>query len=300
MNSESQIRFTAGVLALFTVAAITLAWINLRKESSYPVPTDGIRWVERGQQVIADQVEPGGPGARAGVEPGDRLLSVNGRPVTRIETVTQQMYGAGPWSKIDYALERGSVSLQAAPILASQERTFNGWLRLIGLTYLGIGIYVLFRRWTAPGSTHFYIFCLVSFVFCSFHFTGKLNSFDWTIYWGNVAANMLQPALLLHFVLTFPEKADAVKKRTWLIPSIYVPGLLLFAYHTSAVSFSQAGESLLSRLDRLWMAYLAVYFVAAAVVLLHGYSQARRPIVRQQLKWLTRGTILAIAPFTLF
>src|SRR5690242_4603807 len=82
MNSESQIRFTAGVLAVFTVAAITLAWINLRKESSYPVPTDGIRWVERGQQVIADQVEPGGPGARAGVEPGDRLLSVNGRPVT--------------------------------------------------------------------------------------------------------------------------------------------------------------------------------------------------------------------------
>ncbi len=299
MNSESQIRFTAGVLALFTVAAITLAWINLRKEGSYPVPTDGIRWVERGQQIIADQVEPNGPGARAGVQVGDRLLSVNGRPVTRIEALTRQMYSAGAWSKIDYMLARGSVSLQAAPILISQERTFNGWLRLIGLTYLGIGIYVLFRRWTAPGSTHFYIFCLVSFVFCSFHFTGKLNSFDWTIYWGNVAANMLQPALLLHFVLTFPEKADAVKKRSWLIPSIYAPGLFLFAYHTSAIGFSQASEGLLSRLDRLWMAYLAVYFVAAAAVLLHGYSQARRPIVRQQLKWLTRGTILAIAPFTL-
>jgi len=55
--------------------------------------------------------------------------------------------------------------------------------------------------------THFYVFCLVSFIFYAFKFTGKLNQFDWTIYWGNVAAWLLQPALFLHFVLTFPEKA---------------------------------------------------------------------------------------------
>src|SRR5947208_7521331 len=47
------------------------------------------------------------------------------------------------------------------------------------------------------------------------------------------------------------------------------------------------------------MAYLAIYFVGAAAVLLHSYAGARRPILRQQLKWLMRGTILAISPFTL-
>ena len=64
----------------------------------------------------------------------------------------------------------------------------NQGLRLIALIYLGIGLYVLFRRWTAPKSTHFYIFCLVSFVLYSFHSTGKHNAFDWTIFWGNVVA----------------------------------------------------------------------------------------------------------------
>ena len=54
----------------------------------------------------------------------------------------------------------------------------NQGLRLIALIYLVIGLYVLFRRWTAPKSTHFYIFCLVSFVLYSFHYTGKLNAFD--------------------------------------------------------------------------------------------------------------------------
>ncbi|MBO0910803.1 MAG: PAS domain S-box protein [Acidobacteria bacterium] len=300
MNRESQIRFTAGFLALLTVSAVTLAWINVRKESQILVPYDGVRWVERSGAIVADQVEPGGPAARAGIAPGDRLVAVDGRPVSRIEKVTQRMYMVGAWSKITYSLARGSVAFEASPTLGVHEPTFNGLLRLIGLTYLGVGLYVLFRRWTAPGSTHFYILCLVSFVFGSFHFTGKLNAFDWTIYWGNVAANMLQPALLLHFVLTFPEKAQIARKRAWLIPAVYIPGQALLAYHTAAFSFSQASESLLTRLDRLWMAYLGLYFICAAAVLLRSYSRTQKPIVRQQLKWLTRGTILAIAPFTLF
>ncbi|MCU1269538.1 MAG: multi-sensor signal transduction histidine kinase [Acidobacteriaceae bacterium] len=298
MNRDFQIRFTAGFLALFTVAAITLAWINFQKESQFVAPYDGISWVERNNGVFADRVEPEGPGARAGIEPGDRLSAVNGIPVSHVNTLIRQMYGAGAWSKVRYSLQRGSASIDAAPILVAQEHTFNVWLRLIGLIYLGIGLYVLFRRWTAPGSTHFYVFCLVSFVFCSFHFTGKLNAFDRTIYWGNIVANMLQPVLLLHFVLTFPEKYGALRKHRWLATSIYVPGLLLLCYHVLAVASSRASENLLWRLDRLWMAYLAVYFVGAATVLLHSYSMARRPILRQQLKWLTRGTVLAISPFT--
>src|SRR5258708_12549590 len=157
-----------------------------------------------------------------------------------------------------------------------------------------MGFYVLFRRWTAPGSTRFYIFRLVSFVFHSFHFTGRLNSFDWTIYWGNVAANMLQPALLLHFVLTFPEEHIAIRARRWIIPSIYVPGFLLLTYHALAFAFSRASESLRWQLDRLWMAYLALYFVSAAVVLLHSYREARRPFLPHQPKCPPPGPFLPI------
>ena len=53
-------------------------------------------------------------------------------------------------------------------------------------------------------------------------------------------------------------------------------------------------------LDRVQMGYLALFFVIAAAVLWYSYRRASTPILRQQLKWVTRGTILAIAPFTLF
>ncbi|PYT07264.1 MAG: hypothetical protein DMF60_07490, partial [Acidobacteria bacterium] len=89
---------------------------------------------------------------------------------------------------------------------------------------------------------HFYIFCLVSFIFYSFKFSGKLNDFDWTIYWGNVVAWLLQPALFLHFVLTFPEKRNTVSKHRWLIPAIYVPGMLLLGIHIFALRLLKASE----------------------------------------------------------
>src|SRR5205807_2676371 len=53
-------------------------------------------------------------------------------------------------------------------------------------------------------------------------------------------------------------------------------------------------------LDRLWWSYLALFFAASATVLWYSYVRASTPILRQQLKWVTRGTIVAIAPFTLF
>ena len=55
------------------------------------------------------------------------------------------------------------------------DRSLQQALRVIGLIYLAIGFYVLFRRWTAPRATHFYLFCLVSFAWYALKYTGKLD-----------------------------------------------------------------------------------------------------------------------------
>src|SRR5207249_4711124 len=198
------------------------------------------------------------------------------------------------------SLWRQSVPLDSTVILIPAERSLNDWLGMIGVVYLGIGLYVLLRRWTTPSSLLFYIFWLVSFALYSFHYTGKLNQFDWTIYWGNVVAWLLQPALFLHFVSTFPEKRNFVQRHRFAIPAFYLPGLLLFAIHASALTLLRATERLRWNLDRLEMAYLAAFSVAAAGALLYSYRRAGKPILRQQLKWVTRGTILAITPFIFF
>ncbi|HUK24304.1 MAG TPA: ATP-binding protein [Terriglobales bacterium] len=299
MNREFHDRFTAVLLALLTVTAFLFAWINFQKEQSFQIPYDGVWWVEHQGRVEAQRVEPNGPAAKAGIKAGDLLTAVNLRPVNNVAEVSHELYRTGVWSKASYSLVRQSVPLDATAVLVPADRSLNTWLRLIALIYLGIGLYVLLRRWTAPGSLHFYIFCLVSFVFYAFHYTGKLNSFDWIILWSNVVAWLLQPALFLHFVLVFPEKQEYVRRHRWAIPAIYAPGLVLLGMNVIALRFLRASEDLRWNLDRLQMGYLAAFFIAAAIVLWDGYRKAGTPILRQQLKWVTRGTILAITPFTL-
>jgi two-component system NtrC family sensor kinase len=300
MNREFEARFTAILLTLLTVAGVLFAGFNYKIEHQSAVPDDGAWWMERDGHVFADRLEPSGPAERAGIRRGDEVVSVNGREVNSLASVTHRLYDSGVWSKATYSLIRGAVPLDVEVVLVPAERSMNDWLRLIALIYLSIGLYVLMRRWTAVGSTHFYIFCLVSFVFYSLHYVGKFNNFDWTVLWANEIAWLLQPALFLHFVLTFPERRAFVNRHRWSLPMLYVPGLFLLGIQVVAFEYTKASASLLFNLNRVNYAYLTVFFVSAAAVLWNNYQHATTPILRQQLKWITRGTILAITPFTLF
>src|SRR5690349_1823347 len=300
MNREFQIRFTAVLLALLTVASISLAWINFQKEQSFQVPNDGVAWNESHGKLIAERVDPDGPGARAGIMKDDQLAAVDKTDVASVSDLARQQYRAGVYSRTTYSLVRSGIPVDTQVVLIPADRSLYVPLRLIALVYLGIGLYVLLRRWTAPKSTHFYLFCLVSFVFYSFHYTGKLNDFDWTIFWGNSLAWLLQPALFLHFVLTFPERKQFLRKHSWPALVLYAPAAVLLLLQIVSFRYLLATERLLRDLNRLEMIYLDGFFLLATYILWLSYRQARTPVLRQQLKWVTRGTILAVAPFTLF
>lgn len=262
------------------------------------MPYDGVWWMEREGSLRAERVDPNGPGENAGVKEGDLLLTVNEQEVKTVAGVNLRLYRTGVWSKTTYGLSRQGVPLEVSVILAPADKSLNTGLRLIALIYLGIGLFVLLRRWTAPKSTHFFIFCLVSFVFYSFKYVGNWSVFDRGIYWSNVVAWLLQPALFLHFVLTFPETKEFVRKRRWLVPAVYLPGLALLLLHIAALTLLEASELLRWNLDRLQMLYQSIFFVLAAGVLWKSYRASTGLLLRQQMKWVTWGTLLAIAPFT--
>jgi two-component system, NtrC family, sensor kinase len=285
------------LLAGFTLAAAILASLNFTKESSFSLPTDQVSWLEAPGGLKAEQVLKDGPGQRAGIKAGDLLVSANKVPTPRVSFLTKQWFAVGTWRNIDYLLVRSGVPIHASVLLEPTDRSQDQGLRLIALVYLSIGLYVLFRRWTAPRATHFYVFCLASFVLYSFNYTGKFNTFDWTIYWGKILAEALQPALFLHFALAFPEERPA-SRRQWIYSLIYLPGLGVIALQVVAMRQWQATGLLATRLDQLAMGYLAVYFVMAALVFFRNYTRQKNPLRRQQLKWLTRGTLLTVIPFT--
>jgi two-component system, NtrC family, sensor kinase len=307
MKNAAQTRILAVVLALATVAACVLAAMNFEHENGLEVPTDGVWWVEANGGLRAERVPADSPGNRAGIRAGDILITVNDQPTTRVASLGREMFRSGIWGRPTYSILRPvpqsidlnrAVRLDIPVLLAPKDRSFNQYLRFIAIVYLCIGIYVLFRRWTAPKSVHFYVFCLASFVFYSFRSTGELGIYDW----GNMIAQALQPALFLHFAISFsdtvPDPRNRFRRRL-ACSLLYLPGIFLLGLQYTAIRFWSATEVLVHRLDQISLGYLALYYVIAAIVFRLRYRRAESALERQQLKWLTRGTLLAVTPFTL-
>ncbi|AXC12775.1 Sensor histidine kinase [Acidisarcina polymorpha] len=299
MQKSFQIRVSVVLLAFFTLSAVICACFNFYQEAQEQTPFDGVTWFEAAGGLRAHRVFSGGPGERAGIKPGDLLVEANGHPTPHVASLERQMFHTKPYGTATYTVIRDGYRVELAVILEAADRSLNQGFRFIALVYLGIGLYVLFRRWTAPRSTHFYIFCLASFVLYSFKYSDRFTDFDWVIYWGNVLATALQPALFLHFALAFPEDKRLDKNRRWLIALTYVPAVAIVGLRITAINLWSATALLDDRLNKFAYAYLATCWVLASGVFYISYRRTDMPLRRQQLKWLTRGTVLAIAPFTL-
>jgi len=301
-------RVQATLLALATAALFVLAVLNVLEQRQYPQPDDGVWWGEAPGGLQAEKVLPDKPGERAGIQVGDLLTGVSESPtadvtpVTLVANLERALYATGPYGQVYYTITRDGIPLEA-PIKVipdPMDHSLEFGLRVIGLIYLIIGFYVLFRRWGAPRATHFYLFCPVSFAFYALKYTGKFDTLDWGVFWTNVVAEALQPALFLHFALSFPEERFKNLRRRWLLPLVYAPGAGLLALWLWSIGTREATKLLLDRLDQIATAYDALFYVCAALLFLRSYSRATTPLLRQQLKWVTRGTLLAVLPFTFF
>ena len=91
-----------------------------------------------------------------------------------LSDLERELYRTGIYTKAQYAITRDGIQLDTPVVVIPEppDRSVQQALRFIGLIYLAIGLYVLFRRWTAPRATHFYLFCLVSFALYALKYTG--------------------------------------------------------------------------------------------------------------------------------
>ncbi len=304
INDNLRVRLGAAVLALATLAAIVFGIINFQQRAMFTPPDDGVSWMEKQSAVVAWNVSPNSPAANAGLRADDRVLAINDSPIHSPIDVTKRLWRIGLWSIAHYTIERGGKQFEAQLVIqpAARPSSIENYLSVVGVLYLFIGLFIFWRRWNATRAVHFYIFCLVSFVLYSFQYTGKLTAFDWEIYWAATVARLLQPALLLHFALVFPDRRPVSKGHGAILGAIYgVPAILLFV--RVMVSLRELGfmPSIDARntLDRLDLACLGIYFLLAALVFVTSYRRASSGILRQQLKWVTGGALAGIVPFLL-
>src|SRR5262252_3013924 len=221
MKQSFRVSLGAVILALVTLAAVIFAILNFDQRARFESPDDGVYWRDTNRGVVAGSLNANGPAGRAGIRQGDRLLEINGQPVSNALQVTKRVWRAGLWSELRYKVERAGDSFETPVVVAPAEKPVSAenYLRFVGLIY---------------------VFCLVSFILYTFHYSGKLDTFDYEVYWAGVVAGLLAPALLLHFSLVFPERSEGAARLATRLGLVYGPPLALLLVHLN-VAFNTLG-----------------------------------------------------------
>src|ERR1700726_3490369 len=304
MKQNLRVSLGAVVLALATLAAMIFAWLNFVQRQTFVPTDDGVAWLDTTSGAQAWKLAPNSPAARAGIRPGDLLISINSVPVVSQVQVTRRLWHAGLWTQVRYKLARNGREFETPIVTAPAEKpaSIENYLRVVGLFYLFIGLFIFVRRWNAPKAVHFYVFCLVSFILYSFHYSGKLDTFDQEVYWANLVARLLAPAVLLHFALVFPGRSETTLRSSSKALTVYLPPLALLLVHISTARNSFGfvpwlGSRIL--LDKIELTFLGACFLAAGLGFYRNFRVAPSGVLRQQFKWLTGGTLAGTVPFTL-
>ncbi|HTU44328.1 MAG TPA: ATP-binding protein [Bryobacteraceae bacterium] len=305
--SESRKQFAGTLLLICTVAAVIAAVLSFQHLRSYPLHDDGVTWVDRKapngrSRVVAAYLAPGGPGDKAGIRVGDQLVKIQEFPVQKALDVPQALWQIPLLGQTRYTLRRNGIEFQKDDIFvqAAPRDSAVYYQYFVGFFYLAIGLFVYYRRTSAAKSAHFYLLCLASFVASCFHYSGKLNTFDEMMYWGNLAAGLFAPAIFLHFCLTFHVCPRFLQKRgAWLL--LYLPSAILLAVVAASAEgvlrFSTPLLEVRWFLDRLTLGFsLLLYFIGASA-LGFDFAHAEDPVLRRQLKYLRNGAFVGLVPF---
>jgi PAS domain S-box-containing protein len=310
------------VLAI-TALLVVIGVLNLRDRlRASPVADDGVEWVNTADGVQARSVSTGSPLASS-VSEGDyvRYIFYRGKweKIDRAETLYLYLDRQGVGSDAKYTIEHADPVLQSLyglteglydvdfKVAARDQHLERGlYLAFVGLVYLAIGLFVLFKQSRAALTYHFFGWSLVSFIFYFYSSTREFDDLDKLVFFLDSAAFGLIAPIFLHFCANFPSgRGLSFRSRPLLTAMLYLPAVAIIALealycYRPSVYTSISLDSLRDWLDWGGLVQLVAFFVAGSALLIRTFVRSQKPLLRQQLKWIIWGLGLSVLPLTAF
>src|SRR5437870_4277163 len=187
------------------------------------------------------------------------------------------------------------------------------YLNLIGLVYLCVGLFVIFKQGgRSPFVLHFASLCLAAFVFHFYTPIGTYKDLDLAIAFLRSAGLIMFAPLFLHFSAIYPTRYRLFEERRWRSVLLYVPAFVLLGLTTivflrdqliRVVPFAQQlldySPDFVVRFYKATFIHFTIALLASAALMIRRFIISKNTVARQQLKWVVWGSVLAIAPFTL-
>ena len=294
---------------VIAISACLLSWgaVYFYNQVTQVAPETGVEWVDSSRGVIADAVIPRSSAWKAGLRPGDRLRSIDGRTIAAAADAEDAPLAGPRGMTLSYSVERDGeeAAFIVRPNWVGGGTPVYYYLSLVGLTFLGVGMVVWMRATRARAAIPFAVLCQAMFLVLVLKSTGQGGWFDWSGYWGDLAGWLLAPALFLHINWALADEDGGAHRRRLRRAVFYVPAILLFAYNLYLVPFKQVYRfsdplTVIRLKERLEEVYIAVFVIIGIVKAVRAYMWAARLQTRWQLKWMAWGSLVGFLPAALF
>ena len=310
---------------VFAVLMITGGALNLSQRAYHELPpTDGVLWVQKSDGIYADKVVAGLPASRAGIAPGDKLLtiSLDGKTfdeVVSTSDIAMYLEATGVGGNLTYFYQRPSYSF-ANNFYYADLRNIDSvqrwapsiiYLSLVGVVWLGVGIFVLFKQGSrAPFVVHFATICLAAFVFHVYRPIGLEQDFDMAVSLLDDIAFAFFVPLFMHFCLRYPVRSAVFDTPRWKTYALYVPAVLLTLTNlffslgsllpvesiAGLISRFAAANQVHGLVNRVLLWHFVAGITFGSSVLVWRFLTNKQVLVRQRLKWAMWGTIVSVIP----
>jgi serine phosphatase RsbU (regulator of sigma subunit) len=240
-------------------------------------------------------VDPGSPGARAGLERGDRLIALD--PLE-----PNPVAGARPGEPLTVLRERGSTLTRLVLIPEAPprgERHMMAALLAVACGFVVLGGWVWSQRRDRLTRTFFLLCLAFALLIAPFpRLDSPLARLLWEAFYSGVS--VVLPALFVHFFALFPESerprgllGSVTRIAYGVAAGLFLAALALVALPALTGVPATAALELLQGVAGLWF---ALGLLTALALFVRSYRRAGSSDTRRRLRVALVGTVLGVGP----
>ncbi len=291
------------VVIALAVTLFPMGLLSLGKRLVALRPLVGVNWVQTSSGPLAMFVQDGTPAWKSGLRPGDLLVAIDGQRIASALDASQIGWTSVNDDPIELTIGRGraEVNVQLVPDREPQSE-IAVYLGVVALAFWASGLFIAIRWPNIRGGFLYSLLAMCLFTHFMFSHTGAGDRFDWLVYWLDIAAGALAPALLLHLA-TVLSRSVRPRGRSLVGLSYGVFAALtlsaLWLVRGGALLFEAPLQSLEMR-DRIEPLVLAASLILSVTLLVRAYSGSSSVLHRSQMRWVLWGLGIGLGPSVLF